>query len=72
MISEHPYFRPDSTFLTVRENWKLEQEMAHLSASHSSEFVSCNKNPVLFSFQNCKYLKVFDSLYQPNIGKLKT
>ena len=29
MISEHPYFRPDSTFLTVRENWKLEQEMAH-------------------------------------------
>ena len=29
IISEHPYFRPDSTILTVRENWKLEQEMAH-------------------------------------------
>ena len=28
-ISEHPYFLPDPTILTVRENWKLEQEMAH-------------------------------------------
>ena len=27
-ISEHPYFRSYPTILTVRENWKLEQEMA--------------------------------------------